>query len=81
VTHLFNQAPCCHCHTFPIHRGQRGRGVVDAGAGCSVVCQDLLTAQPTHMRAAGCKTCKAAMTPTWTSGGVLAEWSRVSALP
>ena len=37
--------------------------------------------QLTHMRAAGHETCKAAMTPAWTSGGVLAEQSGVSALP
>jgi len=37
ATHLFDRAHCHHCHTFPIHRGQRGQGVVDAGAGCSIV--------------------------------------------
>jgi len=55
--------------------------VVDAGAGCSVVRRDLATSRLTHMRAAGRETCEAAMTPAWTSGGVLAERSRVSAFP
>jgi len=55
--------------------------VVDAGAGCSVVHQDLVMSRPTHMRAVGHETCEAAMTPAWTSGGVLAEQSGVSALP
>jgi len=81
ATHLFDRAPCRHCHTFPIHRGQRGRGVVDAGTGCSIVRRDLAMSWPTHMRAAGHKTCKAAMMPAWTSGSVLAERSGVSALP
>jgi len=55
--------------------------VVDAGAGCSVVRRDLAMSWPTHMQAVGHETCKAAMMPAWTSGGVLAEWSGVSALP
>ena len=39
--------PHRHCHTFPIHRGQRGQGVVDVGAGCSVVRQDLAMSRVT----------------------------------
>jgi len=55
--------------------------VVDAGAGYSIVRRDLATSQLTHMQAVGRETCKAAMMPTWTSGGVLAERSGVSVLP